>query len=167
MNDPKVVEQREQKIAAMNRDIERMKRQNAGRPPSWDDKRLMQLDRAALEFGKRCIMWDDSGAGFYYMMNWDWERNCPAHPASTKESAAEPGWIIHARAILRPPLFDPSVSDDKIASWLDMHTMRVHDELFQRLEKIHRVNENERRYQMDENDEYWQQLKGLDDDNDQ
>lgn len=58
------------------------------------------------------------------MMNWDWERNRPAHPATPKE-AAQPGWWATMRQLLRPPLLDPAVPDERLAAWLDKHTMKV------------------------------------------
>ena len=60
------------------------------------------------------------------MMNWDWERNRPAHPA-TPEEAAQPGWWATMRQLLRPPLLDPAVPDERLAAWLDKHTMKVRE----------------------------------------
>lgn len=75
------------------------------------------MDRMALEHRKRCIMWDDEGAGFYMvrqlhhqdvvydsssgrhtltvgllqqMVNWDWLTNQPAK--MPQDRASEPGW---------------------------------------------------------------------------
>ncbi len=42
-----------------------MQNDNPGRKPDWDEERIMKMDRAALELGKRCILWDDKGAGFF------------------------------------------------------------------------------------------------------
>lgn len=137
-----------------------MQRQNPGRPPSWDEERLLRLDRAALKLGKRCVMWDDSGGGFYLMLNWDWEKNLPAHP-SPEEDPFAPGWIHHAREILRPPLLDPSVPDERLSDWLDAHTMRVHAELHQRRGKIRRVEDGTRSFRLNDDDEYWLQLRSL------
>jgi hypothetical protein len=42
-----------------------MQNANPGRKPDWNEERIMRMDRAALELGKRCIMWDDKGTGFF------------------------------------------------------------------------------------------------------
>ena len=37
-----------------------------------------QCDKLALHLGKRCVLWDDDGAGFTLWLRWDWARNQPA-----------------------------------------------------------------------------------------
>ena len=64
-NNPEVLEKRKQRIAALDSEIKRMQNDNPGRKPDWDEERIMKMDRAALELGKRCILWDDKGAGFF------------------------------------------------------------------------------------------------------
>jgi hypothetical protein len=64
-NNPEVLEKRKQRIAAFESEIKRMQTTNPGRTPNWDEERIMKMDRAALEMGKRCIMWDDKGTGFF------------------------------------------------------------------------------------------------------
>ena len=34
-------------------------------------------------------------------------------------------WAVH-KLMIRPPLMDPEVPDDKLAAWIDKHTMHVH-----------------------------------------
>ena len=77
--------------AAVDAKRQKVMTQNPGRKPGWSQERLdqvllptgngvmwfskaapcmklwgcMQMDRLALEERKRCIMWDDEGAGFY------------------------------------------------------------------------------------------------------
>jgi hypothetical protein len=60
-----VLEKRKQRIAALDSEIERMQNANPGRKPDWSEEKIMNMDRAALELGKRCIMWDDRGTGFF------------------------------------------------------------------------------------------------------
>jgi len=60
-----VLEKRKQRIAGLDSEIERMQNANPGRKPDWDEERIMKMDRAALELGKRCVMWDDKGTGFF------------------------------------------------------------------------------------------------------
>ena len=54
--------------------------------------------------------------------------------ASDKHMALEAGahftcmharWAVH-KLMIRPPLLDPEVPDDKLAAWIDQHTMHVH-----------------------------------------
>lgn len=40
-----------------------------------------------------------------------------------------------AKTMLRPPLFDPSIPEDKLADWVDSHTMRVH-QFLHRLQEV-------------------------------
>ena len=76
---------------------------------------VLQVDSHALLHGKRCILWDDQGAGFFMvsphfvglqviacarfslpgvlllqMMNWDWLTNQPAQRRSPDDT--DPGW---------------------------------------------------------------------------
>lgn len=37
--------------------------------------------------------------------------------------------------MLKPPLFDPSIPEDKLADWVDSHTMRVH-QFLHRLQEV-------------------------------
>lgn len=37
--------------------------------------------------------------------------------------------------MLKPPLLDPDIPEEKLAEWVDTHTMRVH----QFLDKVHQV----------------------------
>ncbi|BDA40553.1 hypothetical protein COCOBI_01-2060 [Coccomyxa sp. Obi] len=126
-------EERKQRNAEVNDKIRRILTENPGRKPRWSDERLRQMDRIALEQRKRCIMWDDEGAGFYLMMNWDWLRNCPAK--MPKDKSSEPGWYEVAKTMLRPPLLDPSIPEDKLADWVDSHTMMVH-QFLHRLQEV-------------------------------
>lgn len=60
-----MLEKRKQRIAALDSEIKRMQNANPGRKPDWDEDKIMKMDRAALELGKRCVMWDDKGTGFF------------------------------------------------------------------------------------------------------
>jgi len=78
-------------------------------------------------------MWDDQGAGFFLLINWDWKNNIPAtlpSSATTNNNgdhhSHSPGWWHNAKKILSPPLIDPTVSDRDLAAWLDTHTMKAH-----------------------------------------
>lgn len=59
------------------------------------------------------------------MLNWDWNTNQPAAPSSPID-LKNPGWWQTIKPMMKPPLFDPSVSDKELAAWIDKHTMKVH-----------------------------------------
>jgi hypothetical protein len=63
--DPKVLETRKKRVASLDDTIRRMQVQNAGRRPNWSEERILVYDRIALESGKRCVLWDDTGNGFF------------------------------------------------------------------------------------------------------
>ncbi len=52
-------------MAALDAEVKALQAGNPRREPAWAEERVMAMDRAALELGKRCVMWDDTGAGFY------------------------------------------------------------------------------------------------------
>lgn len=56
-------------MAQLDAQVGAMTQRSPGRMPCWDDERVMRMDRAALEQGKRCVMWDDQGAGFFLVRN--------------------------------------------------------------------------------------------------
>ena len=69
--------------------------------------------------------------------------------ASDKHMALEAGahftcmharWAVH-KLMIRPPLLDPEVPDDKLAAWIDQHTMHVHQFLEPQKELPFRVRE--------------------------
>jgi hypothetical protein len=64
-NNPQVLQKRQQHVEELNRQVQQMLQRNPGRVPCWEQQRLMHLDALALRQGKRCIMWDDEGSGFY------------------------------------------------------------------------------------------------------
>ena len=156
-----MLQNRKKHIAELDETILSMKLRNAGRKPDWDAEQLMLLDRTALELGKRCVLWDDAGSGFYLvsiriittmmyelnvtmcelvsmqMINWDWVRNCPAG-TPTPDATCELGWWANAKQLLSPPLLDSSIPDSKVAAWLEAHTMAVHHQLLAKLDKIRR-----------------------------
>lgn len=68
-SNPEVLEKRKQRVQELDADVNRMQSRNPGRVPDWDEERLMRMDKAALQHGKRCVMWDDTGAGFYLVRN--------------------------------------------------------------------------------------------------
>lgn len=93
------------------------------------------------------------------MLNWDWVRNCPKSPASPQE-AFEPGWWLNAKKLLKNPLIDPHVADDKLAAWIDAHTMRVHHRLLKNLGAV-RAGAVAGSYELDTSTGYGAQLKAL------
>jgi hypothetical protein len=60
-----VLERRRQRVAALDAEVKSLQAGNPRREPGWDAERVMAMDAAALALGKRCVMWDDAGAGFY------------------------------------------------------------------------------------------------------
>lgn len=60
-----MLEKRAQKEAQLDAEVKSMLAAMPGRVPGWERRRVMLIDRYCLEEGKRCIMWDDDGAGFY------------------------------------------------------------------------------------------------------
>ena len=64
-NNPEVLAKRKERVAQLDNDIKRMQTHNPGKKPEWNEQRVMLMDRTALELGKRCIMWDDAGSGFF------------------------------------------------------------------------------------------------------
>jgi hypothetical protein len=162
MNDPAVLERRRQRVAALDAQVAASRARRPGRVPDWPPERLARLDRLALEAGKRCVMWDDAGAGFYLMLNWDWLRNRPAE-AATPAEAHGPGWWAAARELLRPPLLDPAVPAAELAAWLDEHTMRPHAVLEKRLATARAAPELGPRAVAIDGDEYYATLRELSD----
>ena len=187
-----MLEKRRQRVAQLDAEVARMTSTNSGRVPAWDTERVMRMDQAALALGKRCIMWDDAGAGFFLvrsvvfpglrkiqetsnlrnspflslftapqMLNWDWVANRPAAPATTAE-ALSPGWWVNAKELLRPPLLDPTTPEDKLAAWIDKHTMRVHARLLERQGSVRRGGDAAHgAFVLDPADAYWAQLRAL------
>lgn len=156
-NDPEMLAKRAARQAKLDAKVEHMMKTMPGRVPNWHPNRLMQLDRFCLEAGKRCIMWDDEGAGFYLMMNWDWLRNQPSEPASFEERWKSQGWWLNVKEMMRPPLMDNTCPADKLAEWIDKHTMRVHGFL-DKLGKLRRDPETQKLVM---EDPYWDQLQQL------
>lgn len=64
-NNPEVLEQRQRRLEELDARAAAMLAVAPGRPPAWPPERLAALDAHALAHGKRCIMWDDQGAGFF------------------------------------------------------------------------------------------------------
>lgn len=91
------------------------------------------------------------------MLNWDWVNNRPAVPP-TPEAAFDPGWWSNAKHMLLPPLIDPSVPENKLAAWIDAHTMNVHHRLLSKLDK---VRQGEQAGSFILQDKYWEQLQAL------
>lgn len=60
-----MLERRRQRVAALDAEVKALQAGNRGRETTWDAERVMKMDAAALSLGKRCVMWDDAGAGFY------------------------------------------------------------------------------------------------------
>ncbi len=93
------------------------------------------------------------------MLNWDWVNNRPASPPSP-DQFFDPGYWHHAKELLKPPLLDPTVPEDRLAAWLDKHTMAVHNRLLERRHKI-RQAEKPGTFMLDPNDEYAKRLSTL------
>lgn len=55
------------------------------------NKSLTQMDRFCLENGKRCVMWDDEGAGFYLVRASTTAGAVPAHLPPTARRL--PAWL--------------------------------------------------------------------------
>lgn len=49
-------------------------------------------------------------------------------------------WAVH-KLMIRPPLLDPEVPDEKLAAWIDKHTMHVHQFLEPQKELPFRVRD--------------------------
>lgn len=47
-----------------------------------------------------------------------------------------PGWYQNVAPFFSAPLLDTSVSDDALGAWLDAHTMKCHQHLLSRLDKV-------------------------------
>ena len=74
----RVDEEQRQEIAAL---VARMPR----REPAWTEEVRERVDRLALRYGKRMVLWDDTAAGFYAWINWDWSTDAPAaKPSHTR-----------------------------------------------------------------------------------
>lgn len=76
-NDPAVLERRQRATEELDASVRRMVEHNPGRAPRWAPQRVMHMDRFCLQHGKRCVMWDDEGAGFYLVSSaarccWCW-----------------------------------------------------------------------------------------------
>ena len=91
------------------------------------------------------------------MLNWDWLRNQPAQPSSPEE-LIQPGWWVNLRQLLRAPLLDPEQPAERLAAWIDKHTMRVHAGL---LDKLHLLRLDEATQQLVLDDPYWEQLQAV------
>ncbi|PRW61039.1 hypothetical protein C2E21_0196 [Chlorella sorokiniana] len=154
-NDPEVLARRRKEQEELDAAVTHMLEHNPGRVPSWDARRIMQMDWFCLRNGKRCVMWDDQDVGFFLMLNWDWLRNQPSEPSSP-DQLIQPGWWANLRQLLRPPLLDPEQPAERLASWIDKHTMRVHAGL---LDKLHLLRLDESTQQLVLDDPYWQQLQ--------
>lgn len=91
------------------------------------------------------------------MLRWDWLRNRPAEMPSMAH-AGQPGWWYNIKEILRPPLLEVELPEGELASWIDAHTMRVHDAFIDKLHKL-RLDEQTGRLVLD--DPYWEELQRL------
>lgn len=85
-NNPEVLERRRQRVAQLDSQVADMTANNPGRVPAWEEARLMAMDRLALEQGKRCVMWDDQGAGFY-LVRTQQRTTSYIHPASRRAAS--------------------------------------------------------------------------------
>ncbi|KAK9824355.1 hypothetical protein WJX72_009649 [[Myrmecia] bisecta] len=149
---PDVLERRQKNQDELKMRINHILQHNPRRKLAWDEHRIQELDKFALQHGKRCIMWDDEGAGFYMMLNWDWESNKPAK--LVPERSSEPGWYANAMQLLKLPLLDVSVTEDRLAAWIDANTMQVH-QFLGLLGKLRRDDNGA----LVLDDPYWQQLQ--------
>jgi len=64
-NNPEVLQKRKHRKEQLDAAVAHMQATNPNRLPMWSTERIMRIDRFALQHGKRCIMWDDAGSGFY------------------------------------------------------------------------------------------------------
>jgi hypothetical protein len=108
-----------------------------GALPDWSEERFILI---ALHTGKRCILWDDEGAGFCLWLRWDWASNTPAKPEAGRDTSNETGWYQDLKSFFKAPLLDPSVEDGQLADWIDSNTMRCHKNLLPLLAKVKRNN---------------------------
>ncbi|KAK3277142.1 hypothetical protein CYMTET_14829 [Cymbomonas tetramitiformis] len=100
-----------------------------GREASWPEQKRQLVDKLALEYGKRMVLWDDEGSGFYLWINWDWETNKPRKLRDHNRQSVnrrEAGWYENYKHLIGPPLLDPTIEDAHLATWIDANTMRVH-----------------------------------------
>lgn len=93
------------------------------------------------------------------MLNWDWLRNRPMDPASWEEQMErEQGWYRNVRHLLHKPLLDTTVAEEKLAAWIDEHTMRVHGGF---LDKLPKLRKGDTKYGVVLEDPYWQELQAV------
>jgi hypothetical protein len=84
MHLPTMATRREEKEAAaradeqQRHDIAALVARMPRRQPAWPEEVRQRVDRLALTYGKRMVLWDDASTGFYAWINWDWSNNIPA-----------------------------------------------------------------------------------------
>eukprot|EP00242_Pyramimonas_sp_CCMP2087_P010479 CAMPEP_0198217816 /NCGR_PEP_ID=MMETSP1445-20131203/65970_1 /TAXON_ID=36898 /ORGANISM="Pyramimonas sp., Strain CCMP2087" /LENGTH=132 /DNA_ID=CAMNT_0043894633 /DNA_START=151 /DNA_END=546 /DNA_ORIENTATION=- len=116
VNDPKRNEVHEKRNAEVAHEIERIRATMPRRDPKWTEERRLSIDKLALHHGKRMVLWDDAGMGFYLWINWDWSANCPAQQP-TNGSNDEAGWYSNYKQMLKAPLLDTTLADEQLAEW--------------------------------------------------
>ena len=100
-------------------------------PARWPAAALAAVDATARAHGARCVCWDDGCGGegeapsapLLAWIAWDWGANGPVEGG--KDSAALT-WSSLTAALGPPLLPEAELTADKVANWLDAHTVRVH-----------------------------------------
>ncbi|WPT11919.1 hypothetical protein PSENEW3n2_00005418 [Picochlorum sp. SENEW3] len=157
-NDPETVRKRQEKKKRLQNSVEKIIKGITSRKTVWAIDKVMDMDALCLKHGKRCIMWDDEGNGFYLLLNWDWSANRPREETG-QENAWDPGWYSNAASILRPPLLDPSVPATELAQWIDNNTIAIHHLLLPHIDQITKSDEASFAFSLPSNNSYWEQLQ--------
>jgi hypothetical protein len=137
-SDPSLAERRELKKTRLKEDIVRELEGITCRKASWSRSECEAMDAKCLKEGKRCVMWSDTGSGWYVLINWDWKTNRPRAKGDTAADTREnemhiPGYYEDLRKILKKPLLDGSVPPDRLAAWIDQNTISIHHHLLETL----------------------------------
>lgn len=76
----------------------------------------------------------------------------------TPQHAGQPGWWFNIKEMITPPLMEVSLPEEKLAAWIDAHTMRVHGGFLDKLDKLRR-DDTTGKLVLD--DPYWEELLQL------
>lgn len=93
---------------------------------------MTAVDAAARAHSARCVCWDDGCGGgegeapsapLLAWIAWDWEANAPVEGGKDSDALT---WSALTAALGPPLLPEAELTGDKVADWLDAHTVRVH-----------------------------------------
>jgi hypothetical protein len=73
------VRKRQEKKKRLQNSVEKIIKGITSRKTVWAIDKVMDMDALCLKHGKRCIMWDDEGNGFYLVRHKAWRHGKIAH----------------------------------------------------------------------------------------